>query len=136
MLVKVRALRKGVKGELPCEHAARAVFPSIRASLAKILIEEYNLNRYSVAKILGTTPAAITQYLEGKRGDKYIKKIHSNNKLLEILRKTAKDITSSYEATGKVDYILYQKAFCNICSKINELAVDRGCPATIFNKVN
>ncbi|MEN2999025.1 MAG: transcriptional regulator [Acidilobaceae archaeon] len=123
---------KEEKGELPCEHAAKAIFPSIRSLIAKMLVEECNLSKYMASKILGTTPAAITLYIEGKRGDKYIKKISSDEYLTEILRNAAQELLAYYNETGKINYSLYQRTFCTICMMVNELVADQGCPASHY----
>lgn len=123
---------KEEKVELPCEHASKTIFPSIRSVMAKILVEEFNVSKYMASKILGTTPAAITLYTEGKRGDKYVKKISSDELLTEILRNAARELLSYYNETGKVNYDLYLRTFCSICVQVNEVAADFGCPATRF----
>ncbi|MFN4046391.1 MAG: transcriptional regulator [Acidilobaceae archaeon] len=115
--------------ELPCERAVRAVFPSIRAALARILTEEYGLSRYSVAKVLGMTPAAVTLYLEKRRGDKYVVKLLSSPEINQMVRTLAEEFFNDYDQKGSVSYQLYQNAFCGICSKVNEIAIDNGCPA-------
>ncbi|MDM7275372.1 MAG: transcriptional regulator [Thermoprotei archaeon] len=122
-----------VRYELPCERAVRAVFPSIRAILARILTEEYGLSRYSVAKVLGMTPAAVTLYLEKRRGDKYAVKLLSNPEISQMVRKMAEEFFNDYSQKGYVSYQIYQAAFCSICSKVNEVAIYNGCPALDFN---
>ena len=100
--------------------------------MAKMLVEECNLSKYMASKILGTTPAAITLYTEGKRGDKYIKKISSDEHLTQLLRNAVRKLVAYYNETGKIDFYLYQKTFCDICMMINEIAADQGCPASRY----
>ncbi len=128
---KVRQQRAS-KYELPCEHAAKIVFPSIRASIAKILSEEYGVSKYTIAKILGTTPAAVSFYLEGRRGDRYVKKIEEIPEIARMVRSVAKKFLESYNERKSVDYSLHQMAFCSVCCRINELALNYGCPATLL----
>ncbi len=52
----------------PCEVIVRYVLPTVRALIAKELIERYDLNQAEAAGRLGTTQAAISQYLSAKRG--------------------------------------------------------------------
>lgn len=119
--------------ELPCEYAAKNVFPSIRASIAKVLVEEFNYTRYSAAKILKITPAAVTYYLSGKRGDKYKDIIMSDERLKERVRSLAMIlIKMSEEGEKREIYSSYQRAMCSICSSINEYALYHGCPATNY----
>ncbi len=124
--------QRGLRYELPCEHAARIVFPSIRASIAKVLLEEHDVNKYTIAKILGTTPAAVTFYLVGRRGDRYTRKIEGMPEVARVVRRVARLLLESYNERKSIDHSLYQLAFCSVCSKVNELAIDHGCPATLF----
>lgn len=118
--------------ELPCEYAARLIFPSIRAVMAKILIEEHKMSGYAAAKILGLTAAAVTQYLEGKRGKKYMDRIGSDESVLTAIREAARQIVEEYNKTGSVSPALFQRSFCSVCVMVNEIASDIGCPATNF----
>ncbi|MEM2906327.1 MAG: transcriptional regulator [Candidatus Bathyarchaeia archaeon] len=52
----------------PCEVVVRYVLPTVRALIAKELIERYGLNQAEAAGKLGTTQAAVSQYLSAKRG--------------------------------------------------------------------
>jgi len=52
----------------PCEYMQWHGLPIIRKELVKCLINNYGLNQKETAKVLGLTPAAISQYLSKKRG--------------------------------------------------------------------
>ena len=54
---------------LPSEIEAKSLIPAIRAILAKKLIKEYKMKEEIVAKVLGVTQAAISNYVRGIRGD-------------------------------------------------------------------
>ncbi len=117
--------------ELPCEYAARNIFPSIRAAVAKVLVEEKNMSKYSAAKVLGTTPAAISYYLEGKRGDKYVRIIMNDASMRAAVKKLA-DVLSRASDDPESSYVEMQKLVCIICNRLNILAIKYGCPATGF----
>ncbi len=53
--------------ENACEIIFWRVIPAIRKELATALIEK-GLKKKEVADLLGITPAALSQYLSGKRG--------------------------------------------------------------------
>ena len=55
-----------------CEVIARHVLPLYRAFVAKELIEKHGYTQVQAAKKLGTTQAAISQYVTSKRGHKGI----------------------------------------------------------------
>ena len=64
-----------------CEVSARKVLPIIRKELA-IAMKERGMRTGEIAKILETSPAAISQYMSGKRGhlnlvESELKKIHN-----------------------------------------------------------
>ncbi|MCX8174609.1 MAG: hypothetical protein N3E51_00175 [Candidatus Micrarchaeota archaeon] len=52
---------------LPCSQVHWKILPAICRQLA-ISLEKEKISRKRIAALLGTTPAAISQYLSGKRG--------------------------------------------------------------------
>lgn len=56
----------------PCEKAVWYYLPQIRADLAKDLVKT-GMTQSRAAKLLGVTPAAVSQYLHKKRGGQNIK---------------------------------------------------------------
>ncbi len=56
----------------PCEKAVWYYLPQIRADLAKELVKT-GMTQSRAAKLLGVTPAAVSQYLHKKRGGQNIK---------------------------------------------------------------
>ncbi len=121
---------------LPCEYAVKSVIPSIRASIARVLVEDFKMSRYSAAKVLRTSPAAITNYLEKRRGDRYVDTILGSEELRRLVIKSAEKLIIIHEKEGREAYIEYQKALCMICSRVNEVAIEMGCPATIHGRGN
>ena len=51
----------------PCEYIVWHELPVIRKEIAESMINDYGLNQRQAAKKLGISPAAISQYLSGKR---------------------------------------------------------------------
>lgn len=118
--------------ELPCEYAAKNIFPSIRASIATILVKDKRMSKYMAAKVLGTTPAAVTYYIVGKRGDKYSSRILEDRELRKLATEAADVLIELSEGETREKYMRYQQILCSICSRLNKLAQERGCPALIF----
>jgi uncharacterized protein len=54
---------------LPSEIEAKSLIPAIRSILARKLIKEFHLKEEEVAKVIGVTQAAISNYIRGTRGD-------------------------------------------------------------------
>jgi hypothetical protein len=71
--------------QTPCEFMVWSGLPVIRREIAESLINDYELNQKQTAEKLGVTPAAISQYLSGKRGK--IKII--DEKILAEIKKSA-----------------------------------------------
>ncbi len=107
---------------MPCEVAIN-IIPSIRAAIVIALVNELGLSRYEAAKFLGMTPAAVTNYLEGKRGNIYLKRILRDRELYDLVRKVADSIVKSRGLKGEA-LKAYKETVCKICCCLNEL----GCP--------
>ncbi|BAA79754.1 conserved hypothetical protein [Aeropyrum pernix K1] len=126
------------KIELPCEYAAKNIFPSIRASIAKILVEEYKMSKYSVAKMLGATPTAVSYYISGKRGEKFVDRIIRDEEIYSIVREAASLLVEAHEREEKSDEKelmgKLQVLMCKACSRLNMLAQKYGCPALMFTR--
>ncbi len=56
------------------------------------------------------------------------------SQLRELVRKAALLLLKLNENNGgkEFKYREYQMAMCMICSRVNEIAIERGCPATYF----
>jgi len=110
---------------LPCEIAAAKILPSIRAALAIVLVVKLNTSKYEVAKMLGLTPAAVTNYIEGKRGSVYLRRILADKELYSLINELAKLIRENGGLQGDA-LKRYQEVVCTICNLINE----KKCPQT------
>ena len=94
----------------PCEQALWKILPSLRREIVVYMIEKKGIPRKQVAKIMGITPAAISQYMKKKRGMNDF-----TNKQLSEIEEVADNIVESgnYEK-GIV------KGICKLC-KIMEV---------------
>ena len=67
---------------LPSEIEARSLIPAVRSLLAKKLTTEHGLKEELVAKVLGVTQAAVSNYVRGTRGDTHLMlRLSATNKL-------------------------------------------------------
>ncbi len=114
--------------ELPCERASREIIPSIRAALVKYLIEKKNLSRYSVAKLLGITPASVTNYMKGERGNSLVEQLLMSDEYIGIIELMASIILQHNGLYDKDAYTQYKDLVCKLCSQINEAAKKANCP--------
>jgi len=91
---------------MECEVSSRKILPAIRKEL---VIELLNLNKKQneIAEILNVTPAAINQYLKGKRA-----KIELTSDEKKIVKTLAKLIVNKDEKN--------EKQLCSLCKKVTK----------------
>ena len=100
---------------MPQEIEVWYLIPALRRELAKILISDYGLNQKKVAEMFGITNAAISQYLNFKRGNE----MKFSKVEIEKIKKTAGEIAKGNDDVMKNIYNLSvslrkSKAICSI----------------------
>jgi predicted transcriptional regulator len=108
----------------PCEVATKKVIPTVRAILVRELVERHRMSQVEVAKKLGITQPAVSQYLSMVRGAGH--SIKSKSLLIKEVQKFADEI-----AQGKLDNDQLVKKYCSICArwgKRQDLARKVTCP--------
>jgi predicted transcriptional regulator len=95
-----------------CEIIGKYVLPIFRSMLAKELVQKYNFSQTEAAKKLGTTQAAVSQYLSSKRAykgiehvEQYLPKIHA------MAAETAQKLVNKEIAAQDVTF-----DFCKLCA--------------------
>ena len=78
----------------PCEKIVWNLLPAIRRELAISLINEQKLSQKEVAERLGLSEAAVSRYINGKRGGLRILK---NENVKNQINKSAKKIVKGDE---------------------------------------
>jgi len=89
---------------LPQEIEVRYIIPAIRGKIARVLVEEKKISQKQAAKILGLTEAAISQYLNGKRGNEVI----FSESVIDEIRKSADTILAEKGSRTKVLTEIYR----------------------------
>ncbi len=94
-----------------CEYVSKEILPGLRALIAKKMMADHGLSQTAVAKVMGTTQPAVSQYkreLRGKiaalRDDPFIVK-----KIDEITRRMVRGDLSPMDAGME---------FCQICREM------------------
>ena len=95
-----------------CEAFARHVLPVYRSFVAKELVEKYGCTQVEAAKKLGTTQAAISQYLASKRG---IKPIRNYDEIAPQLQTTAAKVAKRL-STRKMSPEEFSASLCDLCT--------------------
>jgi predicted transcriptional regulator len=76
-----------------CEVIGKYVLPVFRSMLAKELVQKYRLSQTEAAKKLGTTQAAVSQYLSSKRAYKGMEQVEEFLPKIQIMaQETAKKL--------------------------------------------
>ncbi len=95
----------------PCEEIFKDVLPTIRAILVKDLVERHNLNQIEVAKRLGITQPAVSQYLRSLRGTSRAKALLKRSDFMKSLRELSDAI-----AVRGMRGIQIAEMYCNLCA--------------------
>lgn len=95
----------------PCEIIVSKVLPTIRSELAREMVKKHELSQRQVAKKLGITESAVSQYLSKKRGHNIV----LNNSIKKMIRNLAAKKVK--QDSDNLDTI---KEICMICSFMRE----------------
>jgi uncharacterized protein len=121
---------------LPSEIEAKSLIPAVRAILAKKLIGEYSLKEEDVAKDLGITQAAVSNYVRGTRGDiELISKLGSVREVMRMIDDIAKDLSTNKAYTpstlakfvGLCNYMRYTLIICDVHHSIESNIDEQIC---------
>lgn len=97
-----------------CETIGKYLLPLFRSLVAKELIMTHDLTQTQASEILGTTQAAISQYVNSKRAIKCSSQFaHMFPKIQEIARQTAEQLDRKQVTWREVSL-----NFCKICSNM------------------
>jgi predicted transcriptional regulator len=97
---------------ISCENVARHILPIYRSFVAKELVQKYNLTQNETAKKLGTTQAAVSQYINSKRGVKGIPNYHEIEPIVQTAAAKVADRMSKVE----VNLSDFNESFCELCT--------------------
>lgn len=97
-----------------CETASQYVLPTMRALIAKRLMEKYKMTQQNAAIKMDLTQSAVSQYLRNLRGSK-IKSIEKDENINNEI-----EIFVDRIASGDMDSLAALNSFCNICRLIRK----------------
>lgn len=90
--------------QTPCEYIVWHVLPVIRKGLTESMINDYGLSQSKSAEKLNISPAAVSQYISGKRG-----KINITDK------KINKEFSKSAERIIRLGDDIIVSETCRLC---------------------
>ncbi|MEM2760685.1 MAG: transcriptional regulator [Nitrososphaerales archaeon] len=81
---------------LPSEIESKSLIPAVRVIIARKLASEFYLKEEDIAKMLGVTQAAISNYVRGTRGDgELITKLNQVPEVMRMVDDIVKDLASN-----------------------------------------
>ena len=95
--------------KLPCEMAIWETIPIIRKEIVCCMVRDFGLNQKEAAKLIGITPAAVSQYRCNKRADKEI----NNPSILNEIK------ISTELVIDKGSHVL-DSEICRLCRLMNK----------------
>jgi len=102
------------KMSVSCESVARHIFPFYRSFVAKELIEQYNYTQVHATQKIGTTQAAISQYVTSKRGHTGIS---NYDKITPLVQKAADKIAKRI-AVMDISSEEFSESFYKLCRSV------------------
>ncbi len=96
-----------------CEEFVNEYMPTVKANIAYILYNKYDLKQIEISEILDITQPAVSQYIRGSRG----KTTELSEEIERSIEDVAEEIYSSNE-DGKLTQKKVDDLMCNICKKI------------------
>ena len=94
-----------------CEVVTKDVLPALRSFIAEELLYEYKLNQTEIAKRLGISQPAVSQYLRRIRGSN--KRITSNDDIRQEIKRLCQRLYNNEMENGQL-----ANEFCNLCNFI------------------
>jgi len=107
---------------LPSEIESKLLIPAVRAILSRELVIEKGLKEEEVARMLGITQAAVSNYLRGTRGDnELIAKLMSLSEIMSMIKEISNDLSTNRAYTAKTlskfialcNYMRYSLIICD-----------------------
>jgi uncharacterized protein len=96
---------------LPCEVGVKTVLPAVKAIMARIIVEEHNINENQTAKILGLSQSAVSRYLSKERGN--LIEIENATEINPIVDQMVTYLLKEPEKKMEI-----MNLFCQACQKI------------------
>lgn len=96
-----------------CEEFVNKYMPTVKANIAHILYNEYDLKQVEISEILDITQPAVSQYIRGSRG----KSAEISQNIEEAIEEVSEKIYKLNES-DKLNKEKVDDMMCEICKKI------------------
>jgi uncharacterized protein len=127
---------------LPSEIESKSLIPAVRAILAKELVKVRGLKEEEVARLLGITQAAVSNYIRGTRGDiELISKLSSFQEIMRMIKEIEEDLAShrAYSAStlskfiALCNYMRYSLIICDVHHRLESEIDEKVCEQCKIN---
>jgi predicted transcriptional regulator len=121
---------------LPSEIEAKSLIPAIRSILARKLIKDFSLKEEEVARVLGVTQAAVSNYVRGTRGDAQLAaKLAAVEEVRRMVDDIARDLAANKAYTPSTmakfvqlcNYMRYTFIICDVHHSIESNIDSKVC---------
>lgn len=102
----------------PCTVVVLYVLPALRILIMRRLMERHGMRRIDASRKMELTPAAITQYLKGRRGTAFLEELSRSERAMEIISEIAEVIAR--EETNAEDLM---EKICMACNEIRSQGI-------------
>lgn len=123
---------------LPSEIESKTLIPAIRAIISRRLVNDYSMKEEDVARLLGITQAAVSNYIRGTRGDaELVKKLIDIPTIAKRIDEISRELASSKaflpstmaKYIGLINYIRQSMIICDIHHTIEDNIDKEVCKA-------
>jgi predicted transcriptional regulator len=127
---------------LPSEIESKSLIPAVRAILARELVKVRGLKEEEVARLLGITQAAVSNYIRGTRGDiELISKLSSFQEIMRMIKEIEEDLSShrAYSAStlskfiALCNYMRYSLIICDVHHRLESEIDEKVCEQCKIN---
>jgi len=127
---------------LPSEIESKSLIPAVRAILARELVKVRGLKEEEVARLLGITQAAVSNYIRGTRGDiELISKLSSFQEIMRMIKDIEEDLSShrAYSAStlskfiALCNYMRYSLIICDVHHRLESEIDEKICEQCKIN---
>jgi predicted transcriptional regulator len=101
---------------ISCERIAHTILPLYRSAVAKELLTKHKFTQVEAARKLGTTQAAVSQYINSKRGHR---DIPNYEQIAPLIQEAAAKIAERM-ATTEMGQEEFSASFCKLCKHLQK----------------
>ena len=119
--------------KFPCEIIIQFVLPAMRKEMVLWFKDEKKLKQREIAKILGITDAAVSQYVKGKRGAKFQFDANAKKKIKEMCNELYNHYQEHKKNHNGSEFMANACEICKelrsskaLCHLHNEIGIDIG----------